>query len=293
MGSFFFHDHGHDAQPQSQIQLAGGDSNDDDQAESARAAFFAFDGNIISQAFNELPGKRLAEVVQSAPAEVLGPLLALRDTTAQQLAELDSPPGKATKHPAWHTHAFEVLALCHAGAYAGGDTLRFLDQKLLAVLAIGDATPIIDSDDAADLEQLPSLLDALVEVLPCPKPPAGYGPLLELIGPDEIGALVPWAKPGQPYDGAVFLVKPERLLQLVRSLDGQRLAQRLERFSRALYTAAHGEPDSEEQYTNWRRELELRSRPDIERFLTAWAELRIVLEVAAVNQLNIGVIVYG
>ena len=95
------------------------------------------------------------------------------------------------------------------------------------LLNIGDATPIIDADDADELEELPSLLDAMIEVLPCPKPPAGYGPLMEMIGPDEIGALVPWAKQGEPYDGAVFLVKPDRLLQLVRSMDGNKLAQRL------------------------------------------------------------------
>jgi hypothetical protein len=189
-----------------------------------------------------------------------------------------------------------MLALCHAGVYSGGDTLRYLDQKVLALLNIGEATPIIDADDAEELEELPSLLDAMIEVLPCPKPPAGYGPLMEMIGPDEIGALVPWAKPGEPYDGAVFLIKPDRVLQLVRSLDGNKLAQRLERFSRALYTARHGSPEgeaAEKAYIEWRSGHEQRSRADIERFLTAWAELRMVFEMAAANQMNIGVIVYA
>lgn len=296
LGSFVFHDRGYDrpgekALDPSKLEVA---STDDEEAEdSTRIAFFAFDGNLIQQAFSQLSGKQLAQVVGSAPPEVLGPLAVVRDEIAQTLAGLDKVPDADTSHPAWHTHAFELLALCHAGAYAGGDTLAFIDQKLLALLAIGDATPIIDADDAEELESLPSLLDAMIEVLPCPKPPAGYGPLLELIGPDEIGALVPWAKAGEPYDGSVFLIKPDRLLELVRSLDGQKLSQRLERFSRALYNAGHGETADDKAYAEWRTAMEQRSHADIERFLTAWAELRIVLELAATNQLNVGLIVYG
>jgi len=290
LGSFAFHDQGHDRR---QLEITGTGDEDGDDAETTRVAFFAFDGNLISQAFTELPGKQLAQVLTSAPPEILGPLVAMRDHAVQALNQSDTPPGAAETHPSWHTHAFEIMALCHAGAYAGGDTLRFIDQKLLAILSIGEATPIIDADDAEELEQLPSLLDAIVEVLPCPKPPGGYGPLLELIGPAEIGALVPWAKPGEPYDGAVFLIKPDRLLQLVRGLDGQKLSQRLEKFCRALYGAAHGTPPDEQTYIAWRRGWEERSRPDIERLLTAWAELRLVLEMASVNQMQVGLIVYG
>lgn len=289
LGSFVFHDHGH-----GRSSAAAGNKNDAaEDADTTRAAFFAFDGHVIQQAWSQLPGKQLAQVVGSAPAEVLGPLFALRDETTQALSQLETPPGQAKTPAPWHTQAFEMLALCHAGVFGGGDTLHFLDQKLLTLLAIGDATPIIDADEAEDLESLPSLLDAMVEVLPCPKPPGGYGPLLELIGPDEIGALVPWAKPGEPYDGAVFLIKPDRLLGLVRSLDGKKLGQRLESFSRALYNARHGETSTEGPYIEWRKHQEETSRPEIERFLAAWAELRVVLEMAAVNNMHVGLIVYG
>lgn len=293
LGSFLFHDRGHD-------RIKPGDEGPEDgeegESDATRVAFFAFDGGLIQQAFGELPGKQLSQVISGAPEEIVGPLIALRDATTKMLAPHESPLGSSDKHPAWHTHAFELLAMCHAGVYSGGDSLRFIDQKVLALLNIGDATPIIDADDAEELENLPSLLDAMIEVLPCPKPPAGYGPLLEMIGPDEIGALVPWAKPGEPYDGAIFLVKPDRLLQLVRSMDGNKLAQRLERFSRALYTALRGAPEGEageKEYVEWRSQHEQRSRADIERFLSAWAELRLVFEVAAANQMNIGLVVYA
>jgi hypothetical protein len=294
LGSFSFHDRGHDrAAEQGQIQLTDAEDRDEGEGDVTRAAFFAFDGGIIAQAFTELPGQHLAQVVSSAQPEVLGPLIELRDATAKQLATVQTPPGQAKDHPAWHTNAFELLALAHAGAFAGGDTVKFIDQKLLPILAIGDAAPIIDSDDAEELDELPSILDAMIEVLPCPKPPTGYGPLLENIGPDELGALVPWAKPGQAYDGSVFLVKADRLLQLVRGFDAQKLAGRLDKFCRALYTARGGDVTDEKAYLEWRAGWEQRSAQDIERLLLAWAELRVVLELAAVNQMNIGLIVYG
>lgn len=293
LGSFAFHDRGYDRDDEpSQIQLTDADS-DDDEGDTTRAAFFAFDGGLIAQAFTELPGQHLSQVIGSAQPEVLGPLSELRDATAKQLATVQNPPGQAKDHPAWHTSAFELLALAHGGVFAGGDTVKFIDQKLLPILAIGEAAPIIDADDAAEVDDLPSILDAMIEVLPCPKPPGGYGSLLENIGPDELGALVPWAKPGQAYDGSVFLVKADRLLQLVRGFDAQRLAGRLDKFCRALYTAKFGALTDEQAYLQWRAGWEQRSAKDIERLLLAWAELRVVLELAAVNQMNIGLVVYG
>lgn len=288
LGSFSFHDRGFDA-PSNLIVT----SDDEDEADTARAALFAFDGNLIHQAFGQVPGTQLAQVIGSAPEEVLGPLMELRDPTTKALGQAKNPPLQSKDHPAWHTHAFELLALSHAGVFAGGDTVKFLDQKLLAILSIGDATPIVDSDDAEDLESLPSILDAMIEVLPCPKPPGGYGPLFENIGPDEIGALVPWAQPGQPYDGAVFLLKPDRLLQLARGFDANRLAQRLEKFCRAFYSAKMGDDVNEDAYVAWRSSWEEKSQKDIERLLLAWAEMRVTLEVASQNRLNVGVVVYG
>ena len=290
LGTFTFHDRGHDRP--SNLQITDADDDDDDK-DTTRVAFFAFDGGLIQQALGEVPGAQLAQVVSSAPVEVVGPLIELRDAVAAQLGQLSGPLGQAAEHPVWHTHALEMLALAHSGIYSGGDTAKFVDEKLLAVLAIGDAVPVVDADDAEELEEMPSIIDALIDVLPCPKPPGGYGPLLENLGPEELGALVPWANPNEPYDGTVFVVRTDRLLPLMRSFDGNKLGQRLERFCRALYTARYGAVDNEEAYRKWRAEQEQKSRQDIERLLTAWAELRIVLELASVNQLTVGLLVYG
>ena len=79
----------------------------------------------------------------------------------------------------------------------------------------------------------------------------------------------------------------------MRDFDGNKLGARLEKFCRALYTARYGAISDEKAYLQWRAGQEQKSRTDIERLLLAWAELRIVLEMAAVNQMALGVIVYG
>lgn len=306
MGSFAFHDRGHD--------LTGGllatarfddDDDRDDEEEipdSTRVAFFAFDHDIIARAWGELPGGQLAQVIASAPQEALGPLFGLRDEAAAALARLTEAPGKLGARQADHLRAFEMLALAHAPLFAGGDAARYVSDRLLAILAIGDAVPVIDSvEEALELEGMESVLTMMTEVLPCPKPPGGYGQLLEALSDSEIDALAPWAKPGEAYEGVIFRVNPERLLKLVQSVDGSRLGARLDRFCRALFQARFekapskdGGPEGEatEEYLGWRRGLEQRSGKDLDRFLRSWAELRLVLECAAINNLAVGLIVY-
>ncbi len=287
MSSFIFHDRGHDVVP------AGETKDGEEEEDHSRVAFFAFDNDLITKAWNELPGKQLAQVIGSAPREVLGPLFSMREPIAKVLSELEGPPGKELQQPLNHLRAFEMLAMSHAAVFTGGDSSRYLDQRVLPLLAIGDATAIIDDDqEAKELEAMDSILSAMVEVLPCPKPPGGYGQLLESLGNGEVDALAPWAKPGEAYEGIIFRIKPERLLKEVRALDGAKVAQRLDQFCRALYEARHGVPPKEEIYLGWRAAFEERSTPDIERFLTDWAELRIVLEIATLNKLTLGLVVY-
>lgn len=297
LGSFAFHDRGHDLPANAEHEAADEDDDDgadtDEAQDTMRVFLFAFDHDLIAKAWNELPGKQLAQVVGSAPPEVLGPLYGLRDEAVAALSGLETPPGQLSEKQQAHISAFELLALAHAGVFTGGDAGSYLDHRVLPLLAIGDSTPIIDDDEEAkELEDMGSVLEAMVEVLPCPKPPGGYGPILEALGNGELLALAPWAQPGQEYDGAIFRVQPERLLQLARSLDGNKLSVRLDRFCRALYEARHGKPQDDNLYTAWRGTLEERSSQDLDRFLTDWAELRIVLEMAAMNKLAVGLVVY-
>ncbi|MCS6912492.1 MAG: hypothetical protein RMK29_19095 [Myxococcales bacterium] len=297
MDSFAFHDRGHDRPRQSPAASADGGAEGEEEA--IRVAFFAYDHELICRAWNEMPGVQLAQVIRSAPPEGLGPLFPLREEVANALARLEVAPGTLAEQPPAHLRAFEMLALSHAGVYAGGDTARYVSERLLPLLAIGDVAPVLDGpQEAEELEAMDSVLAMMVEVLPCPRPPGGYGPILESLGEAELGALVPWAQ-GHEYEGTIFRVQPDRLLGLVRSLDGPRLGARLDRFCRALYEARFstsplredGTPT--EAYLSWRRGIEERSAADLDRFLNAWAELRVVLEIAALNRLAVGMIIYG
>jgi hypothetical protein len=308
MGSFAFHDRGHDLTGGllATARFDGDDEDSDDEEEeiqdSTRVALFAFDHDIIVRAWGELPGSQLAQVISSAPQEALGPLFGLRDETAAALARVTEAPGKLGARQAEHLRAFEMLALAHAPLFAGGDAARYFNERLLAILAIGDAVPVIDSvEEAVELEAMDSVLSMMAEVLPCPKPPGGYGQLLEGLSDSEVDALAPWAKPGEAYEGVIFRLNPERLLKLVQSIDGSRLGGRLDRFCRALFKARFQkapakdgtlEGEATEEYLGWRRGLEQRSGKDLDRFLRGWAELRLVLESAAINNLAVGLVVY-
>lgn len=292
LSSFAFHDRGYDLRKSADAKTA------QEERDSTRVAFFAYDHELITRAWNEIPGKQLAQIIQGAPVEVLGPLFPLREEAAKALTLLgDEPPGKHRLHPLTHVRAFEMLALAHAGVYAGGDALTYLDERVLPLLSIGDATPVIDdADEAEELEGQPSILAAMVDVLPFPKPPGGYGPILEQLGPAEVTALAPWAKPGQEYEGVVFRVVPDRMLELVRSLDGNKLAARLDTFGRALFAARADDEKSDksdEAYQKWFLATQEKSQADLERFLTDWAELRITLEVVALNNMALGLLIYG
>lgn len=299
MDSFAFHDRGHDRQEQRMVVSPDGDEPE----EQIRVAFFAYDHDLINHAFSELTGAQLAQVIGTAQVDTLGPLSPLRDEIAHALSSLAEAPGKRSEHPTAHLRAFEMLAMSHAAAFAGGDTAAYVGERLLPLLAAGDAQPVIEKDEVEELEEMDSVLSMMVEVLPSPKPPGGYGPIVEALGASELGALVPWAQSAAEYEGTVFRVQPERLLQLVQSLDGNRFAVRLDRFCRALYEARTGQPAvaaaagappaPTQEYLTWRRAIEQKSAADIDRFLAAWAELRIVMEVAAVNKLAVGLIVYG
>ena len=95
------------------------------------------------------------------------------------------------------------------------------------------------------------------------------------------------------YSGAVFTLQPERLLQRVRTLDGMKLRGMIEKFERTWYRAARpGMPEGDALDTFRRAKAEA-GQPDLERFVKDWTELRIVLELAAVNQLVPALIFYG
>lgn len=274
LDSFFFHDRG--------AALDDGEE---------RLAWFAFDRQ---RAFHQ-PGKTLAEIVAAAPAGALGPLEGAKAEAVAALQALgEQSPAEARLDS---SRALELCAFAASLAWAGGDEVQYWDGRVLPLFAIcgtdTPAAPVLDEGEANDLEdETESLIEAMVEALPYAAPPDGEGPLLSSLSPAEVRPLAPWAEGGE-HAGAVFGLRAERLLALVRRLDGQRLGNAAETFARAWYRAMRpGQPEGD-FYLTWRKAKEEEGEKDLERFVNDWAELRACLEIAAANQLDLALLFYA
>ncbi len=275
LDSFVFHDRGQKL---------------DEGAE--RLAWLAFDRALAFGA----PGRALAAMIDGAPAGAFGPLEGARAEAVAALAALgEQSPADAKLQNA---RALELCAFAAAMAFAGGDQLRYWDERVLPLFAIcGKPTPpapVLDAEEADEIdhEETP-FLEAMVETLPFAAPPEGEGPLLTQLAPGELGPLAPWAGGAAEHTGALFSLRPERLLTLVRTLDGKRLTAAMDSFAHAWYRALRpGQPEGD-AFKTWRQAKDDEGHADLDRFVNDWAELRACLEIAAANQLDVALLFYS
>ena len=275
LDSFRFHDRG--------------DALEDRQE---RVAFFAFD----RQETFGVEARVWAERLSGAPPGWFGPLEATREAVFAELSTTEV--GKSVADARLSTRALELVAFGAGLAWASGDELSYWDERVLPLFAIcgvdKPAAPVIDAREAEELDdETESLLEAMCETLPFAAPPDGEGPVLTQLSPAELGPLAPWAKPGEETAGSIFMLRPERLLSLVRVLDGRRLGNAAETFARAWYRALRpGQPEGD-AYKVWRQAKEEEGQKELDRFIADWAELRACLEVAAANRLDVALLLYA
>jgi hypothetical protein len=257
-----------------------------------RIAFFAFDRN---ETFG-VEARLWAERLSGAPAGWFGPLEATRESV---FAELDtSPVGKSVADAKLSTRALELVAFGAALAWAGGDELGYWDERVLPLFAIcgveKPAAPVLDPSEAEELDdETESLLEAMCETLPFAAPPDGEGPVLTQLSPAELVPLAPWTQAGEETAGSIFLLRAERILSLVRAVDGRRLGNAAETFARAWYRALRpGQPEGD-AYKTWRQAKEDEGQKELDRFVADWAELRACLEIAAANRLDVALLLYA
>ncbi len=278
LGSFTFHDRAVGAGP-----------------EAERCAFFAFDRQLVA-ALSATPGAELARIVEDAVAaqdkaasvEASGALVrALTALGAGKIGEA-SPEAR----PAL-VRAMELIVLGSGRVFAGGDRADYWDGRVLPLLSLEDSEPVIDEDDLPTLDATESLLHALVEIVPFASPPGGPGTVLETIGDRELAPLLPALAVGASYSGSILQLDPTRLLERLRKLDGERLTHMVERLERSMYRAKFKSPAEGEAFQSFRRGAAEAGQTDIDRVLRHLSELRIVLEVAAVNDLVVALAFYG
>ncbi|HEX4462924.1 MAG TPA: hypothetical protein VIA18_33350 [Polyangia bacterium] len=277
LDSFVFHDRAH--------QLGDGD----------RLAWLAFDPAL---AFGT-PGRALATMIEGAPAGAFGPLDGARAEAVPALAALgeQSPAGAKLQD----ARALELCAFAAGMTFAGGDQLSYWDERVLPLFAIcGKPTPpapVLDAEEADEIdhEETP-FLEAMVETLPFAAPPDGEGPFLTQLAPNELGPIAPWVGgdgDGGEHVGALFALLPERLLALVRTLDGKRLTAAMESFAHAWYRALRpGQPEGD-AFTTWWQAKNDEGHADLDRFVNDWAELRACLEIASANKLQVALLFYS
>jgi hypothetical protein len=257
-----------------------------------RLAWLAFDRKALFEEKASVVAARIAAL----PPGALGPLEGARAESVALLRALGDQTIAAAQPQ--EVRALEVVAFAGALVFAGGDQVGYWDERVLPLFAIcGVDAPPAPALDAAESEELEDdetpLLAAMVETLPFAAPPDGEGPLLSSLAAAEVHPLMPWAQAGVEHAGALFMLRPERLLTLVRALDGKRLTGAMESFAHAWYRALRpGQPEGD-AYELWRKVKEETSERDIDRFLNDWAELRACLEIAAVNRLDVGMLFYA
>jgi hypothetical protein len=257
-----------------------------------RVAFFAFDRH---EAF-AVEARQWAQRLADAPAGWFGPLEATRE---QVFAELETTnPGRSVADAKLSARALELVAYASSLAWAGGDELAYWDERVLPLFLLcgtdQPAAPVLEPSEAQDLDdETESLLEAMVETLPFAAPPDGEGPILTQLSPAELLPLAPWAQAGEEHAGSIFMLRAERLLSLVRAVDGRRLGNRVESFARAWYRALRpGQPEGD-AYKTWRQAKEDEGQAELDRFIADWAELRACLEIAAANRLDVAVMLYA
>ncbi len=278
LGSFAFHD-------------SGGDPNE----EVERCAFFAFDRPLVD-ALSNTPGNELAGVVEASSAQrkgadedpntkqIISVLRALGDRTLKDAEPADRP---------MLVRAIEMLVLGSGRIFAGGDRATYWDERILPLLSLKDSEPVVDNDDLDALTETESLLHALVEVVPYDSPPGGPGEVIESIGNAELSPLLPQLAVGGSYAGSVLRLDATRLRDAVRQLDGERLSSAVAKLERAWYSRKTGQAPEGDAFQAFRRERGEPGQPDIDRVLRHLSELRIVLEVAEVNDLDVALAFYG
>jgi hypothetical protein len=278
LGSFGFHDRG-------------------ERQSADRVAVVAFDPDAVRIAWSTAPGIELAARVRSLPANRVGPLGGVRERAIGALAALgDATPAAAKLE---EVTALELVALTETCFFGGGESVAFVDQRVLPLFSLSSGDPAIDDDEeAAELEARASVLEAMGEVLPYASP---EGSLMEQIDDGELSPLAPWARPGEEYVGSLFRLDGARLHRLLTDTDGRALAARIDRFYRAWWRAGHEAPlgsapkdgGGRDAFEEWRAALDARGAADVERFLAAWAEWRALLGLAAANGLKPALLFYA
>jgi hypothetical protein len=268
LGSFSFHD-----------RLDGGAGD--------RMALFAFDEKTLSAS----TGSKLAERIERRPEGWFGPLEPLRAEAIEKFRALGDRTIESgeLREVRWS----EVAALASAAVFCRGERVGYWEERILPLTCLAGKAiePVFEGEDLDELEDVDSVLHAMVEVLPYPAPPGGEGSLMHSFSDEEVAPLINMAAGGE-YAGAVFRVDARRLLDNLRAMGGDWLPEAVSKFEHAWYRALRpGQPEGD-AYKQWHHALVEQGEGDVDRCLGVATELRVAIELAAENGLSVALMFY-
>ncbi|MCA9664789.1 MAG: hypothetical protein KC503_04350 [Myxococcales bacterium] len=265
------------------------DDDDDEEPDEDQLALVLLDRERADELW-ALPVSEVRsflELIRPMARRVLGPLAhALHDEVLPKLAKA---PADAIVSELDHDDAtlYEVLSMATAVAYVIGDDLSYYDECFFPLLCMrgSEVSERAVADGLEDIEGA-GVLAALTEVLPYSVPD---GSMLESFDDREIAPLAHWAVKDDSYEGSLFLLDVERLEKQLVDFDAGAFSQRVERFH-AAWHAAQNDGESLDEWLEGRVEID---RDELEMFTETIAELQLVLQLAAINELTPALLFYG
>lgn len=263
-----------------------GDHDDDEQDQ---VALVLLDLRLTQVLWTESTAQEVSQFLQAIEpikGKVLGPLAGDLEAAKEWVAsQPPSRPLEQAPHPDLTT--YEVLAMATALAFTGGTSTQRFDERLLPLLSLGEGqiTGSIVKDSLEDIEEL-GVLSAMAEVLPYSVP---EGELLECFADEELRPLADWAVQGNQYEGSLLRVDIQRVAELLQQFDVDTLKAKAEAFGRAWFEAA---PGSVTSYDAWQA-VRPQDEADWDRLLIQVGELRLVISLLSVNNLQPALLFYG
>ncbi|PID38155.1 MAG: hypothetical protein CSA65_08700 [Proteobacteria bacterium] len=279
---FLFHEEDDD-----EDEAADGDNKN--EAEQDRVALVLLDLRLTEVLWKESTAQEVSkflEAIEPLKGKVLGPLA--RDLEEAKDWVRTQPPARPLEQaPAPDLTTFEVLAMATALSFSGGTSTQRFDERLLPLLSLGDSqiSGSIIKDSLNDIEHL-GILSAMAEVLPYSVP---EGELLECFADEELRPLADWAVKGNHYEGSLLRVDIKRVAELLQELDVDTLRAKAEAFGRAWFEVS---PGSVTSYEAWQA-VRPQDKEEWDRLLIQVGELRLVLSLLGVNNLEPALLFYG
>jgi hypothetical protein len=260
--------------------------DDGDSEGSERLLLLLLDLELGRFLWEEAPAAQVTaflKAIEPVRGAVLGPLAhALPDVI--NMVQAQTPDRPLASSPLRELLVFELLSVATAVGYLAGDTVDYYDQRFFPLLNLADGAvaPEAVRSSLTEIQDM-DVLSAMVEVLPYSAP---EGELLESFGDDELNPPAAWAEREGIYEGSLFHLDTARLRERVADFNGEQLSRRVDEFRRVWADVL---PPGNE----WHAGEEDLDEAELARFEHMLNELRLLLALADVNDLQPAVLFYG